>query len=414
MGAGLAGLCLAQSLLKRGVDVHVFERDAVDRPRRQGYRITIDRQGLAALKYCLPPNLFELVMATKGIPGGSFRFTDYKLRDVFALKFDTQPEDGGQVDRQTLHTILRMGLDDRIQFGKTAVGVDDTPDGALVRFSDGTTAHGSIVIAADGSGSALRQQIVAGAEPEPSPLLGIYGASSLMQGDRSLVPTALMGSGVLAIGAESGHGFFFTAMRFPESPVAAFERLAPPTQTQMRPQAPVTEDYVMWSIVFPGVELPAHVTAAISLGDTDSLHTFALEQAQHFHPALRAMVETSNREYTLLARFLAAKRPESWRLHRATLMGDAVHVMPPFGAHGGNTALRDAALLAEKLLEASENGLPPESAFVSYQREMEDYAFKAVAAADRSMRQLEMNPLLRWIMLKVITRFHRVTVPLTN
>jgi 2-polyprenyl-6-methoxyphenol hydroxylase-like FAD-dependent oxidoreductase len=164
----------------------------------------------------------------------------------------------------------------------------------------------------------------------------------------------------------------------------------------------------MWALVFPEAEIPTDLPQH----DTNSLQKFAVELAHRFHPALREMVATSDPDYTRLSRFSSAKRPASWDRRRATLMGDAVHVMPPFGAHGGNTALRDAALLAGKLQEASAAQLPLESAFADYRQEMEDYAFKAVAAADRSMRQLEMNPILRWLMLKVLTRFHRVRVPL--
>jgi 2-polyprenyl-6-methoxyphenol hydroxylase-like FAD-dependent oxidoreductase len=54
-GAGLGGLCLAQALSRSGFDVHVYERDASRDARRQGYRITANEQGAAALEYCLPP-----------------------------------------------------------------------------------------------------------------------------------------------------------------------------------------------------------------------------------------------------------------------------------------------------------------------------------------------------------------------
>jgi 2-polyprenyl-6-methoxyphenol hydroxylase-like FAD-dependent oxidoreductase len=50
--------------------------------------------------------------------------------------------------------------------------------------------------------------------------------------------------------------------------------------------------------------------------------------------------------------FVVGARPDAFGFARATLMGDAVHAMPPFGAHGGNTALRDAALLGRKLTSA--------------------------------------------------------------
>src|SRR5215831_17458953 len=125
-GAGLSGLCLAQALLRAGFDVHVYERDPSLQARRQGYRITIDHYGASALKRCLPPHLFALVLATASPPEdvGYFRFTNQQLGEIFTLTFkrDAQsadPELLGQVDRATLRTILLSGLEDRVHFGKT-------------------------------------------------------------------------------------------------------------------------------------------------------------------------------------------------------------------------------------------------------------------------------------------------------
>jgi 2-polyprenyl-6-methoxyphenol hydroxylase-like FAD-dependent oxidoreductase len=99
----------------------------------------------------------------------------------------------------------------------------------------------------------------------------------------------------------------------------------------------------------------------------------------------------------------AATRPTIWPVSRATLLGDAVHVMPPFGAHGGNTALRDAALLSEKLQGAVARREPLERAMGAYQEEMVAYAFHEVEASKAMMRRFAVeNPLTRWAMLRAV------------
>lgn len=84
--------------------------------------------------------------------------------------------------------------------------------------------------------------------------------------------------------------------------------------------------------------------------------------------------------------------------------------MPPTGAHGGNTALRDAALLTTKLREAANNGKPIEWAIGEYQKEMLDYAFKEVRSSMRMLQRSNMsNPVLRFAMLRVVPWLRSLT-----
>jgi cation diffusion facilitator CzcD-associated flavoprotein CzcO len=78
-GAGLGGLCLAQGLLKAGVDVTVYERDARLDGRRQGYRLHVDARAGLALEQCLPPESLALFQATCG--DASTRLTERAAPD---------------------------------------------------------------------------------------------------------------------------------------------------------------------------------------------------------------------------------------------------------------------------------------------------------------------------------------------
>jgi 2-polyprenyl-6-methoxyphenol hydroxylase-like FAD-dependent oxidoreductase len=376
-GAGLAGLCLAQRLLRAGIDVQVYESDPGPFVRRQGYRITVDADGLAALRDSLPAELYELALATGGEPGGFFRFTNSRLRDAVTLTFPAGPDAGRQMDRQVLRSILLEGLDDRVHYGRTAVAVEHDQD-LVLRFADGTSVRAEVVVAADGIGSALRPSISPGAEPVDSGVSGIYGRTSLVRG---LIPEALHKSGVLAIGDEPGRAFFFTTMRFGQAP-----RTVP------------SDDYVMWGLVLPRNEIPAG----------QSLKEIAARLAAGFHPLVGRLIDDADDEATIVSDFAIGRRPAQWPLARATLVGDAVHAMPPFGAHGGNTALRDAALLGGKLAEAGS----ATTAIAAYQDEMAEYAFQAVDKSARMMRRLTATSgFQKWVMTRVLPRFRPVTVP---
>ena len=60
-----------------------------------------------------------------------------------------------------------------------------------------------------------------------------------------------------------------------------------------------------------------------------------------------------------------------------TLLGDAIHYMPPVGGMGGNTALQDAQRLCAALAAADGAG-PLATALRDYQAEMLDRGVKTV------------------------------------
>ncbi|GAB7039046.1 MULTISPECIES: FAD-dependent oxidoreductase [Catenuloplanes] len=401
-GAGLSGLCLAQYLMRAGIDVHVYERDPGPFVRRQGYRIILDRYGLAALRESLPRPLYRLALATGDEPGGHLRFTDSRLRDAFTITFKDEPHATRQVDRLTLRSILLSGLDGRVHYGRSAVAVDDAgPAGLRLRFTDGGSVPATVVVGADGVGSALRARLMPDAEPESTPMAGVYGRSPLWRDGVSVIPDALRTSGVLALADRPGRAFFFTSMRFGENPREAFARLAPGGY------APTGDDYVMWGLLLRRDEVPAGVR-----GDLLALRDLAARWSTDFHPLIRRLVDTAELDSTVLNLFATGRRPRRWAVPRATMMGDAVHVMPPFGAHGGNTALRDAALLGRRLVEARAGAMSVEEAIAGYQDEMAPYAFRAVDTAAGLMRRLTGGAAApHWVLTRLLPRLHPVTVP---
>ncbi|MCM4082361.1 FAD-dependent oxidoreductase [Paractinoplanes hotanensis] len=401
-GAGLSGLCLAQYLMRAGIDVHVYERDPGPFVRQQGYRIILDRYGLEALRESLPRPLYRLALATGDEPGGHLRFTDSRLRNAFTINFKIEPNATRQVDRLTLRSILMSGLDGRIHYGKAAVAVDNGgPAGLRLRFADGGAVAATVVVGADGVGSDLRAQLMPDAGPANTPMAGVYGRTPLRQNGESIIPDALRTSGVLAIADSPGRAFFFTSMRFGESPREAFARMAPGSY------APTGNDYVMWGLLLRREEVPAGVR-----GNLLALRELAARMSTDFHPLIRRLVETAELDATVLNHFVTGRRPQRWAVPRATMMGDAVHAMPPFGAHGGNTALRDAALLGERLVEARAGGMSVEEAIAGYQDEMVPYAFRAVDTAAGLMRRLTGGAAApHWVLTRVLPRLHRVTVP---
>ncbi|MQA88205.1 MAG: NAD(P)-binding protein [Streptosporangiales bacterium] len=142
VGGGLAGPCLAHGLRRAGFLVSLYERDeAVD--RGQGYRIHIDPSGDRALRACLPPHLYELCVATSGVPGSGVSILNGNLEVIHRIEVGASAEDastdpGGHhltVDRLTLRRVLLAELDGSVHFGGRSRATRTCPTARSVRSS---------------------------------------------------------------------------------------------------------------------------------------------------------------------------------------------------------------------------------------------------------------------------------------
>jgi salicylate hydroxylase len=340
-------LCLAQGLRRAGIRCSVYER-APDLAW-EGYILHMTAEGGDALRRCLPGHLYELYVATSR---RSPRRDLVVLLDHLGHEVGTVPHLGPpndpvtphtSVHRRTLCQILLAGITDGVHFGRTATGYRYAGDDVVLEFSDGGSARGTMLVGADGINSVIQRQLLPDVAVIPlvdralltqAPLTGELAAALLPAFADSFIMVRD------ALGIHLATGLFQ-----PRSNVAeAAARLAPDVILD-----PVG-DYVAVNLELPGP----------GLGETDFftapkafLHSMMRTAVTDWHPALRHLIDCVSPP-SITPRTIRMLSPAAaWPTGRVTLLGDAIHAMPPMYGHGANSALRDAAELATALTSGS-------------------------------------------------------------
>jgi 2-polyprenyl-6-methoxyphenol hydroxylase-like FAD-dependent oxidoreductase len=144
-----------------------------------------------------------------------------------------------------------------------------------------------------------------------------------------------------------------------------------------------SQDYMLWAFIAPADAYPR---------DAHSLDGYALQRLvgqmiAGWHPELRRLVAESDPGSMSFNPFKTMAPVAPWASTNVTLLGDAIHNMPPVGGLGGNMALRDASLLARKLTAVHSGELPLLAAIQEYEAEMRAYGFAAISAVLENTRQ---------------------------
>ncbi|MCU7726301.1 FAD-dependent monooxygenase [Actinoplanes sp. KI2] len=391
-GAGLGGLCLAQGLVRAGVDVQVYERDAGLAARRQGYRLHMDARAGLSLQKCLPPRLFRLFLATTGRPGTKVTVLSAQLRVLHETPGgpDRDPDDPATLstsaDRGTLREILAAGLADRIRYGRELAGHDQDAGGVTLRFADGSAERADVLVGADGVGSVVRRALLPEARLVDTGARVIYGKTLLDGAARRLVPAA-MHNGFTAV--TGGHlGLATGLVEFRRSPSDAAAALAP--GVRLSPAA----DYLMWGLSAQHDRLPA-ADSELAGADAATLHATACRAIRTWHPDLRALLAGAAVDETFFIRVRSSRRVPAWPPSRVTLLGDAIHAMSPARGSGANTALMDAANLCAALTGGTD--LVP--AIGGYEQSMREYGFAAVDASRQAEAETARRGSSPWLWL---------------
>ena len=122
--------------------------------------------------------------------------------------------------------------------------------------------------------------------------------------------------------------------------------------------------------------------------DGATLQKVAAAMIEGWHPHLQQLVRRADPS-TIICKPLYSSQPiKHWETRPVTLLGDAIHSMPPTRGIGGNTALRDAQLLCQSLIAASSGERSLLQLINQYERSMIKYGFAAVRS---SIQALDMH-----------------------
>ena len=165
IGASIGGISAAAALAQAGIDCEIFEAVAEIKP--VGAAISVWPNGVKCLQHLGMGALIETF-------GGPLRHIAY--RDGFRGSVLTEFSLGPLTERVGARPcpIARADLQremlnfwgrERVQFGKRVVRVEEQGEQVTAWFSDGSHASGDLLIAADGSRSAIRPAVLGRTPP---------------------------------------------------------------------------------------------------------------------------------------------------------------------------------------------------------------------------------------------------------
>lgn len=371
VGAGVGGLTLAHALRGAGFDVAVYERDPSARIRTQGYRIHIDGDGNEALAACLPAEVLDLVVRGSGRNGDRVAGYTHRLQELFAQTFPLSGDDQiTNVDRQVFRQGLLTGLDDVIHFGRPVAGFERLDSGRVAAtFEDGDRTEGDLLVGADGVHSVVRRQLLPHATVNDLGVRCLYGRMPLTEETAGLVPDDF-DRGFSWAADDTGYGAGFAPVRF-------------------RTPQPGASDYLMTVLTATPRRLGLADEELYRL-PAPELWKLTVEATADWHPTVREIFAHADPASFFPITIRAGRRVDAWDSAydpgNVTLLGDAIHTMPPTGGVGANTALWDASTLTRELVSAGRGDQTLLGAVRAYEAAMLPHGFDIV---DRSVRMAE-------------------------
>ena len=358
IGAGLAGLALGQSLkqAKPPIPFRIYERDDSSAFRSQGYRIRISPPGAAALQKLLPPHLYQAFDKTCAavVPGlGS------KLAVSGQAVQISMPPGGARAgpppelmtgklfnaDRAVLRNVLLDGLEEHISFGKRFVRYESNTNGSVdVHFADGFKATGSIAIGADGTRSAVRDQLLPNLNVLDSEGRAVFGKTYLTADLKDRLPKEITGGMCMVVESDNK----------PIKMLCDLMQFDTGLTKDLKDRYGVPADYIYWVLCFRKDASPvneAHLLYCTNQGARD----LSLKVAEHWHESVQTLLEEQDKASPSTLSFTICDPADftaQWQAKDSgavTLLGDAAHPMTPVGGVGANTAFRDAFDLSESL-----------------------------------------------------------------
>ncbi|KAF2759302.1 FAD/NAD(P)-binding domain-containing protein [Pseudovirgaria hyperparasitica] len=332
IGAGLAGLTLAQALRKQNIPFRIFERDASPTARPQGWAIALHSM-LDELTTAMPPDVPSLDTTNHllPLPQHTAQMALYSPSGTKHIVESTPSHKIIRANRAKLTQLLRTHIP--VEYAKHLVSISEAPGAASVtaHFADGTHATGRVIVGADGVGSKVRAHILPDTHPSLVPVTLITGELRV-RGTELAHQLSLARSAYVAFGPSNTHLF------------VGLDRISDDG----------AEGAYYWDMIIdaPGKSAPdAEQSAAEQL-------CVAKEMAAAFEPELTRLIHLTGEEGIHRPRLVLrdAVIPGMPRT-RVTLMGDAAHPMTPFRGEGGCQAIRDALNLARVLIQSDDADL---------------------------------------------------------
>jgi len=169
VGAGIGGLTAALALLRRGIDVELYEQASALGEIGAGVQISANgTRVLQALGLEAALKASAVEAQSKEVRHWKTGRT-WKLFDLGAASVERYGAPYLFIHRGDLHRVLaeavRREKAGAIHLGAICVGVEQNAGGVTLQMSDGRTAHGRLLVGADGVHSAVRASVFEAGRP---------------------------------------------------------------------------------------------------------------------------------------------------------------------------------------------------------------------------------------------------------
>lgn len=352
-GAGIGGLAAASFLMKAGHDVTVFEQ--ASKLEEVGAGIQVSANAMHALRTL---DLEEAITRV-GVRPEAYVFRLHDTGEViqrFALSAEHERLHGApytQLHRADFHGILadraRAFRPDIVQLNKRASHFTEDASGVTLHFTDGTSAHGDILIGADGLKSAVRRQIVG---ETPATYTGdaawriTVPIERLPEPRLEQVMSVFMGPGGHAVCYYLRAGKLLNFVGIVET-------------DDVRDES--------WTVKMPWEQLKADFAG--------------------WHPAIQTVIDHADKDQCFRWSLHNRLPIPNWSTGRATLLGDSAHATLPYLAQGAVMAIEDGAVLARALALKSDVA----EALQLYQRNRIDRTARVVLQSTENRRLFHLH-----------------------